>query len=242
VCAGADKIFHWETGTTLRNSSGDNRLVNFYEQWPWNMALLELFVGGQATFSTFAREGQQLRRLQVGDDTVTVIESQFGGPQPRYLALVAGVASTRQGRWTTKVTLQTDAFESSSSSSSRVEVHQWRMNASYSVVETIVRELSDNKTHPGTLLHADGLPYDFGRLLTARGMAYAEAPENLERYWAMHAGTFRPGPFEGTWRRRRAAGRGEQEGRGGGTTEFQLEVAASSVTVVSARLVHRWEE
>ena len=31
--------------------------------------------------------GQQLRRLQVGDDTVTVIESQFGGPQPRYLAL-----------------------------------------------------------------------------------------------------------------------------------------------------------
>ena len=46
ICAGADRIFHWETGTTLRNSTGDGRLVNFYEQWPWNMALLELFLGG----------------------------------------------------------------------------------------------------------------------------------------------------------------------------------------------------
>ena len=51
--AGADRIFHWETGTSLRNSSGDGRLVNFFEQHAWNMALLELFVGGAARFATY---------------------------------------------------------------------------------------------------------------------------------------------------------------------------------------------
>ena len=44
LCCVSTQIFHWETATTLRNSSGDGRLVNFYEQWPWNMALLELFL------------------------------------------------------------------------------------------------------------------------------------------------------------------------------------------------------
>jgi hypothetical protein len=33
MCHGVDRIFHWETGTTLRNVSGDGRTVNFYEQW-----------------------------------------------------------------------------------------------------------------------------------------------------------------------------------------------------------------
>lgn len=53
MCHGVDRIFHWETGTTLHNSSGDGRVVNFFEQWPWNMAMLELFLGGKASFSTF---------------------------------------------------------------------------------------------------------------------------------------------------------------------------------------------
>jgi hypothetical protein len=35
MCNGADKMFHWETGVTLKNSSGDGRIVNFYEQHAW---------------------------------------------------------------------------------------------------------------------------------------------------------------------------------------------------------------
>ena len=51
----------------------------------------------------------------------------------------------------------------------------------------------------------------------------AESAANLERYWAMHAATFQPSAFEGSWARK------------GAGTEFELEVAAASVTVVRAR-------
>ena len=69
-----------------------------------------------------------------------------------------------------------------------------------------------------------GLPYDFGRLLTPAGLRYAEAPENLERYLAMHAATFKPVPFEGRW----------DHDEGTGQTTFHVDVSAASVTVISA--------
>lgn len=37
MCQGVSHIFHWETGVTLRNVSGNGRTVNFYEQFPWSM-------------------------------------------------------------------------------------------------------------------------------------------------------------------------------------------------------------
>ena len=84
MCAGADRSFHWETGTSLRNSSGDGRLVNFFEQHAWNMALLELFRGGRARFATYELPvaGSPL------NSTVAVIESLTADS---YYALVAAL-------------------------------------------------------------------------------------------------------------------------------------------------------
>ena len=67
------------------------------------------------------------------------------------------------------------------------------------------------------------------RMLTPKGLTYAELPENLERYWAMHARTFRPAPFEG------AKARGPPGAGGAPTTEFRVDVTAPSVTVISVR-------
>jgi hypothetical protein len=55
-------------------------------------------------------------------------------------------------------------------------VMQYTMNASRSVVELVVRELSGM---PGMLLHTDGLPYDFGRLLTPAGLTYVIVPRTV---------------------------------------------------------------
>ena len=100
------------------------------------------------------------------------------------------------------------------------------MNSSRSVVELIVRELTNK---PGTLQHSDGLPYDFGRLLTPAGVKYAQKPENLERYWKMHADTFQPAPFEGTM----------AQDVDTGITTFNVEVSAGTVTVLSVACAAR---
>jgi len=204
MCEGVERIFHWQGGTSLRNVSGDGRLVNFYEQHAWNMAMLELFLGGQAKFSTYEipLDGLPLNH------SIATIESVVRGT---YYALIAAVGADRSHPFQTTVPLHP-----------RAELHggraqQYRMNASVSVVETVLRELSSK---PGTLLHADGLPYDFGRLLTPQGFAYAQAPANLERYWRMHQATFQPSPFEGTWR------------KVPGGLDLQVTVIAPSVTVV----------
>ena len=79
MCHGVDRIFHWETGTTLRNSSGDGRLVNFYEQWPWNMALLELFLGGKARFATYDLPPEPGCSAYGLNNTVAMIAGAAGG-------------------------------------------------------------------------------------------------------------------------------------------------------------------
>ena len=209
MCHGVDRIFHWETGTSLRNSTGDNRIVYFYEQWPWNMAFLELFLGGKARFSTFdqVRRGHQNRKLGM-------IESVVNGT---YYALVAIVGSQRNDGFTTEVKLSTNAFQDGGQ---KLQIEQYQMDSSVSVVETIVRELHGQ---PGMLLHNDSLPYDIGRLLTPQGVKYAEAPENLERYWKMHANTFKPSPYRGSWQ------------RSGDKIEFAFDAKAYSVVVIAAR-------
>jgi hypothetical protein len=215
VCHGVDRIFHWESGTTLRNSSGDGRLVNFFEQHAWNMALLELFTGGRASFAVYEIPHAPLPL----NHTVGLIESvDMNGT---YFALVAAVGADRSHPFRTIVplrpALRLDA--------SRAQMYQ--MNSSVSVVECVLREL---RHRPGMLQHDDGLPYDFGRLLTAQGRAYAEAPENLERYWRMHANTFKPYAFIGTWRQNRTRE----------ATDLDLPVTAPSVTVlVVPRMVPR---
>ena len=83
---------------------------------------------------------------------------------------------------------------------------------------TLLRELRDR---PGTLQFDDGLPYDFDALLTPAGLKYAQEPSNLERYWRLHAGTFKPAPFEGSWTR-----------PANGRTQFDVSVTAPSVTVI----------
>ena len=214
ICHGVDRIFHWETGTTLRNSSGDGRLVNFYEQWPWNMALLELFLGGKARFATYDLPPEPGCSDYGLNNTVAMIESD---KPDEYLILISALACNRTASYSTKVKWATD---SAALRSGKLTVEQYRMDSSVSVTETIIRELQDK---PGTLIHNDSLPYDSGRLLTPAGRQYAESAANLERYWAMHAATFQPSAFGGSWARK------------GARTEFELEVAAASVTVVRAR-------
>ena len=101
------------------------------------------------------------------------------------------------------------------------------MNSSVSVVETVVRELNAKGNASQYLLHTDGLPYDFGRLLTPSGFNYVQSPENLERYWHMHKRTFEPVKWEGKW---------EQDPQRM-TTTFNLQLEAPSVTVISARRI-----
>ena len=101
------------------------------------------------------------------------------------------------------------------------------MASNVSVPEVILRELQELPHPHDYLTHTDGLPYGLSEMLTTKGRAYAERPENLERYWEMHAGTFKPQPFEGTYSR--------GEGVGGGDTEFKVRVEAFSVLVIVAR-------
>ena len=163
MCHGVERIFHWETGTTLVNRSGDGRLVNFYEQWPWAMALLELFVGGRARFATHSL------RTPDGNGSVAVIESV---KPEAYFVLVAALGPQRNASFRTTVPVSTDAAVLLQRGGDAAEarglvVEQYTMNSRRSVVETIVRELAAT---PGALQHSDGLPYDFGRLLTPEGV------------------------------------------------------------------------
>jgi hypothetical protein len=139
-----------------------------------------------------------------------VIESTKGNT---YYALVAALAYDREHPFQTTVKLNTE-FDIAS-------VQQYRMNSSVSVLETLIRELKDT---PGMLQTDDGLPYEFHNLLTPKGFEYAQAPENLERLWSMHSGTFQPSPFDGTWAR----------SADGTSTEIQIGVTAPVVTVVVA--------
>ena len=215
VCSGADRVFHWGLGSRglapLVNRSGDGRRVQFFEQHYWNMALLELFVGGRARFTTLA--------LPVGrNHTIAVIESVQEGDT--YYALIAALGADRAHAFETEVELALPRAHSVMLG--RGAVQQWRFDGSVSVVETLLAELKDRD---GMLALDDGLPYDFPTLLTAAGKAYAEQPANLERYWAMHTATFQPSPFQGTWT--------AQPGHG---TTFHVPVTAPSVTVIAARL------
>jgi hypothetical protein len=74
----------------------------------------------------------------------------------------------------------------------------------------------------------DGLPYEFHNLLTAKGLAYAQEPGNLLRLWRMHAGTFKPAPFDGTCTWARST---ETESS---STEIHVNVTAPGVTVLVA--------
>ena len=113
-------------------------------------------------------------------------------------------------------------------------MQQWRFDANVSVVDTLLSEL---RGRAGMLATDDGLPYDFPTLLTAAGLAYAEAPENLERYWATHRRTFQPAPFEGTFWTRAGAGAGaDAEAEAETETVFRVQVQAPSVTVIAATL------
>ena len=225
ICHGVDRIFHWETGTTLRNASGDGRTVNFFEQWPWAMAFLELFLGGQARFTTYdlpPEHGPATNRRGGGkNSTVALIESV---KEDGYFVMVAAVGAARNATWTTTVPVSTNAaMLVRHCPEKKMAVKQYTMNSSRSVVELIVRELTNK---PGTLQHSDGLPYDFGRLLTPAGVKYAQKPENLERYWKMHADTFQPAPFEGTM----------TQDADTGITTFNVEVSAGTVTVLSVEV------
>ena len=207
VCHGVDRIFHWETGTTLRNTSGDNREVNFFEQHAWNMAFLELFVGGATTITTY--EAAHPAGLPLNHSMAT-IESLVNGS---YYVLIASVGADRDHPFSTKLRLRAH----SAAGLDGAAALQYRMDASVSVVETVVRELQGK---PGMLQHTDGLPYDFGRLLTPAGFNYAQMPENLERYWRMHAQTFQPSPFAGKLRPIKDG------------IKLEVEVTAPSVTVI----------
>lgn len=210
MCHGVDRMFHWATGATLRNSTGDGRLVQFYEQWSWNMAVLELFIGGRSRFATYdlPQAGSVLNH------SVSIIESV---KEDVYYALVAVVASNRSNLFSTTVSLVADALGTSD-----VVVEQYQTNSERSVVETVIRELAGK---PGMLQNEGAaLPADFKHLLTPQGLRYVQRPENLERYWQMNADAFKLQPFEGTWSR-------DARGR----LHLHAEVYASSVTVFVAR-------
>ena len=168
------------------------------------MAFLELFLGGDATFSTYelSQPGLPLNH------TIALIESLVNGT---YYVLIAALGADRAHPFRTSVPVRLHG------SLDGAATHQYRMNSSVSVVETVLREL---QSVPGTLLNTDGLPYDFGRLLTPKGFEYAESSSNLERYWRMHADSFKPSAFEGTWQ------------RATGGLELQVTVTAPSVTVL----------
>jgi hypothetical protein len=178
-------------------------MVNFYEQWPWSMGLLEMFLGGShATFQTFRRAANTMKQNIYGVDIVTVLESQQVEKQ-QYLMMAAAVAGQgRTGTWTTKVTVSTNMFQQVILDSRKrglnwkVKVQQWVMNTNNSVTEEVLRDL---KGRPGMFQQNDGLPYRFDKMLTRQGMEYVESGENLNRYWKMHADSFQPQQFEGAW-------------------------------------------
>jgi hypothetical protein len=157
------------------------------------------------------------------------------------LGTADGTVLTGSGHNRTTPFTTTVSFSSSAPSlkETAVAAQQWKMNASRSVTQTVLAELAGKE---GTLIHDDGLPYDFGRMLTPAGRAYAgrhscifscsfpwdflsifgadlelpEDPENLERYWQLQADSFKPEPFEGKI----------QNG------VIELKVTAPSVTVI----------
>ena len=188
------------------------------------MALLELFIGGEnAAVTTYAHvpaAAAAAAALGNGDfplnDSVATIETVVNGT---YYALVAAVATARAHPFTTTVRLMMPLDDGHGGGGfDGAAAAQYRMDASVSVVDAVLRELHDR---PGTLQRDDGLPYDFGALLTPAGLTYVQQPATLERLWRMHADTFKPAPFEGGWTR-----------AADGRTRLDVEVTAPSVTVV----------
>ena len=135
--AGVDKIFHWESGTTIRNVSGRQNDANFYEQWAWDMALLELFIGGRPRFvafdlvhppaaSTRASATSTAVRL---NSTVAVIESAKGGDE--LYVLVAALGYDRSHRFRTAVQWNASANVALlDCAGAPVHVEQYVMNSS----------------------------------------------------------------------------------------------------------------
>ena len=202
MCQGVNKIFHWETGATLRNVSGNGRMVNFYEQFPWSMGFLEMFLGGVGSFTTFGRSTADTNvnsLFGVDVDVVTVIESEKK-EEDVYLAMVSAVAQKgREFHWTTQVELSTLMFSKVDlkNGSLPLKIEQWTMNTNTSVVEQVIRDMKQN--HPEYLQKEDGLPYRFDKLLTKEGMDYVQGLDVLNGYWEMHTLSFVPKKFEGVW-------------------------------------------
>jgi len=214
MCNGVDRLFHWESGTILAGR-------NFYEQWPWSMALLELFKGGRASFTLLELPEEKLKKhsMRAQNNSIGVIDSVVQAEATgmvTYYAMIGAIASTRDQHWSTTVELSSDAF--SSMEQPQLTLQQYRMNSTVSATETVLREL---KGQAGMLQEDDGLPYDFKRMLTSQGMAYAE--KNIDRLWKMHASTFQPSSYEGTWQHDAASGQ----------TTLRIDVSSASVTVVS---------
>ena len=213
LCAGIDRIFHWSfegLNHGLTNASGDGRSLVFFEQHQWNMAHLERFIGGNAPrFASYAVASPHPHAAN--GSAIAVIECTRSDA---YMALIAALGPDRQHPFTTTVPLSAPVGDVRN-------VQQFRNDASVSAVQALIDELAGND---GLLQHSDGLPYEFERLLTARGRKRAEEPATLERLWGMHARSFRPAPFEGQW----------ALSADGQTTDLQVTVTAPSVTVIMA--------
>ena len=235
ICeADVNKIFHWHEGVSIRNSShygGDNRIVQFYEAWAWDMALLELFIGGVPRYATFdlmmPSKTSSVKRKDVQatpssgevklNGTIAIIESAVGDDE--LYVLVSALGVKRESPFRTTIMWNTSGALHSCVGGA-VAMQQYVMNASTSVIETVVRELTGT---PGMLIHDDGLAYSFSKLLTPAGIAYVQQPENLERYWDMQAKGLQPTAYEGAlkWSSK--------------DLELTFDVTAPSVTVVVAK-------
>ena len=192
-----------------------------------------MFLGGTGKFTTYGRSldgGQPDASSSFGGDVVTVIESEKK-EQGVYLAMVAAVAQKgREDHWRTQVELTTSMFSENDlqhvldSGGVQLKVEQWTMNSSHSVVEQVIRDLK--KDHPEYLREEGSkiLPTRFDALLTEDGLQYVQRLDVLNAYWKLHAETFQPKVFEGTW-----------SVVGGGVT-FVFSVEAPCVVVLSVKL------
>jgi len=190
MCDGLFRLFHWQSQIPqIRNSTGDNRVVRFYETWSWNMAILELFLGGNARFTTYDKVNPS---AEIGErGSVALIESIKADV---HYIMLAGVGANRYDNYFTFVPVTIDP-----PGGGDVTIEQYKMSSETSVIEMIIRELS---SQPSMFKNPDKpLPADFNHLLTAEGLKYVQRPENLERYWAQNVDNLQAKPYTGEWSR-----------------------------------------